>query len=224
MIAGHASEAELDALAFGEPCDAEAARHAGSCLPCAAALAGRRRERSALATFSSATDGEIAHLWAGVEARLPSPGPAVRLVAPPRPATRRRLLLAAAASVSAAAALFLWAAPDRPAGEAASADSIAAADDDGDVSELTSSASAALAQAQAEYQRAAEVLELQVVARHRRDGAASSRATALGRARLALTSLHAGGADPRARVRLLEGYSTYLRSLRRELDEPRELE
>ena len=92
-------------------------------------------------------------------------------------------------------------------------------DVDVEAEETTPSARAALAQAESDYQQAAVVLEAQVGARQ--GHAAARRNRALGRARLALSSAHPSERDPRAGVRLLAGYSSYLKSLRRELDEPR---
>lgn len=219
MIGRHASEGNLDALAFGEPCDAVAARHVAACLPCAAALTERRRERRALSRFAEETDGEVARLWRGVEARLPLPGPALRLLEKPPPAFGRRLS-ASAAVLAAAAGLALWAAP-RPPTDSGSQVAVAAPALEDEADQLTPSARAALSQAEGEYLSAARSLEAQVGAPAGRDGQASRGTAAAGRARHAPVPLHAGEPDTRTRLRALKGYAVYLRSLRRAFEEPR---
>jgi hypothetical protein len=80
--------------------------------------------------------------------------------------------------------------------------------------ETTASALTAIDGAEVEYRKAAEALEGQVAAQVRtpdqRKAIAQAR-TSLQRARLA------GARDAAGRVRVLEGYATYLRSLRRAL-------
>jgi hypothetical protein len=76
------------------------------------------------------------------------------------------------------------------------------------------SASAAIDRAEADYGRAIEALEAQVAARSPDPKRALARAHGgISRAR------SGGGRDPASRVRVLEGYAAYLRSLRRALRE-----
>jgi hypothetical protein len=84
----------------------------------------------------------------------------------------------------------------------------------------TRSAASALASAEDDYARAVATLESQVAAGHRASG---RHAAALGRARSGLLAARASaGRERGARVRVLEGYAAYLKSLRRALqdDEP----
>jgi hypothetical protein len=83
----------------------------------------------------------------------------------------------------------------------------------------TPSAASALASAEVDYARAVATLEAQVAARH----PPGRQANALGRARTGLQRARiSAGKDASARVRVLEGYAAYLKSLRRALqdDEP----
>jgi hypothetical protein len=83
--------------------------------------------------------------------------------------------------------------------------------------EQTPSAAAAMTRAEQEYSTDVAVLEAQVEARHAPAGRKDS---ALTRTRHGLASARASaGDDPGARVRLLEGYAAYLKSLRRALQD-----
>ena len=83
--------------------------------------------------------------------------------------------------------------------------------------ETTASAAAAIDEAEAEYGRAIESLETQVAARH---GGAQGQGGAIAQGRSSLLRARASsGRDPAGRVRLMEGYAAYLRSLRRALRE-----
>ncbi|HUJ25391.1 MAG TPA: hypothetical protein VLW85_05200 [Myxococcales bacterium] len=111
-------------------------------------------------------------------------------------AARRRWWLAGGVAVAAAAALavvFL-----RPARE----------------TEATESATLAIESAEVQYRRAAEVLEVEAEARAR----TPEQRTAIAQARRSLVRARSAGAhDAAARIRVLEGYAAYLRSLRRAL-------
>jgi hypothetical protein len=83
--------------------------------------------------------------------------------------------------------------------------------------ETTASAAAAIDEAEAEYARAIESLEAQVAARR---GGAQGQAGAIAQGRSSIQRARAtSGRDPAGRVRMLEGYAAYLRSLRRALRE-----
>jgi hypothetical protein len=83
--------------------------------------------------------------------------------------------------------------------------------------EQTPSAAAAMVLAEREYTGAIHELETLVATRERQGG---RQEPALGRARSGLALARASaGDDPAARVRLLEGYAAYLKSLRRVLRE-----
>jgi hypothetical protein len=210
VTGGHLADELLDALAHGELPDDEreaAARHASGCLRCGGALAGLRRQRRALSHFSSAHDGDIERLWSGVASQL-EPGRLHLVGGPVARAAPRWRWTAAAVGACAAAGLLLALLQGGP--------RAAAEEDESD--ELTPSAQAALAQAEAEYRHAVEVVEADVRARPQAAGHEHPGPLRRARQQLAL----AGGVPlaGRSRVRLLENYSAYLRSLRRELDEP----
>jgi hypothetical protein len=83
--------------------------------------------------------------------------------------------------------------------------------------QTTASAAAAIDEAEAEYGRAIESLEAQVAARH---GGAQGQGGAIAQGRSSLLRARtSSGRDPAGRVRLMEGYAAYLRSLRRALRE-----
>jgi hypothetical protein len=80
--------------------------------------------------------------------------------------------------------------------------------------EETRSAAVAIDGAEAEYRRAAEVLETQAAARAH----TPEQRKAIAQARKSLQRARAAGSsDANGRVRVMEGYAVYLRSLRRAL-------
>jgi hypothetical protein len=204
----HLGEAALEALAACEPVDALAHEHAGGCLRCGGEVALRKRERRALSRYADAHDGtDVERLWSGLEARLPD-GP----IAPAHGPVRRAVFAAGALALLACAAVaVVW---PRPAPLPAAPVAEARLDSADDADDLTPSARAALDRAELEYRRAADVLESEA---RLRGGSGAPREASLARAREALATAHADGSDPRARLRLLGGYSAYLKSLRREL-------
>jgi hypothetical protein len=214
MSEAHLGEGALEALAAGEPADAAAHEHAGGCLRCGGEVALRRRERRALALYADAHEGpEVDRLWSGLEARLPA-GP----IAPARGPPGRAVSAAGAlAALACAGAAFAWLGWPRPAPLPVALAAEAPLDSSDDPGDLTPSARAALDRAELEYRRAADVLESEA---RLRAGGRVSREAALAHARAALATAHADGSEPRARLRLLGGYSAYLKSLRRELDGP----
>jgi hypothetical protein len=192
----HLEPDQLEALAFDELSEQQRSAlepHLAGCAACRDAVAEARAQRDAVQRWADAGDGRVDRLWSGVEARLH------------RSRLRRRLASGAAAVALAAAgfAVAFVRAPHPPL--------VAEEDDDGD--ELTRSAAAAIAAAESDYRRAIATLEARLP---QSAGAGGS----IARARRSLTLAHAAAAhEPRNRVRVLEGYATYTRSLRRALDE-----
>jgi hypothetical protein len=185
------SREDLDEVALGGG-TAAAREHAESCPQCSKRLEWLRKEEDLVRRWAAQDQAGTGHLWEGIQGRIA--------------AGRRRRWLALSACAAAAAAAGLWFArmPGLPFDEP----------------EGTASASAAIDRAEAEYGRAIDQLEAQVSA-DRRDGAGSpKRGAALAQARNSLARARASsGRDAAGRVRLLEGYAAYLRSLRRALRE-----
>ena len=204
---------ELEQLALGELPYARAAAvagHARACPACARELAWLRLECAAVTRWSARGDADTGRLLRGVERRIAPKRPR-------QPWLRAGLALAACA----AAALFAFALRERPRALARSAararaeawpDSTPGAEE-----QTTPSAQRALASAEHDYEAAISTLESRLATRQRRAPHALNQArTVLSQARDRAASSH----DSAARVRLLEGYAAYMKSLRRALDEP----
>jgi hypothetical protein len=196
----HVPIEELESLALGQLAQARVAEveaHAGSCAECARELAWARAERKLLARRPAPATGA---LWAGVAAHI---RPRVH-----RPHWARRIALAVAAA-AAAAALILSLRPQHlvPAVKPESSDSSGAIAD----------ALATLDRAESDYRRAAAVLEQEyTAARKNLDPELARRCDeTLSRARTNLgDARNLAAQDVNARMRVLDGYAGYLRSLR----------
>jgi hypothetical protein len=165
--------------------------HLEACPACARKLSFLRAEAVLLRRAAAHDAGSVDALWPGVQAR----------VARHR---RRRHVAWASAGFAAAAAMAAAVAilPQR-------------ALDDDDVP----SSSAALDRAEHDYLHAIRVLEsrVEVSEQHLPTAVAQKRRMARAQARAAIARSRAR--EPGARMRQLEGYAAYLRSMRRELEE-----
>ena len=185
----------LDACAAGELAAERAAAvdsHAAQCVACGKRLAWLRRENQAIRSWAAQDEGDLEPLWGGIQARLAQ-----------KPAQRRwgwTALPAAAAALVAAMLVLHGRAP---------------------LEEEMPSTAAAIARAEADYAGAVATLEAQVSARHPPAGRhESALSRALSRTRSGLATARASAGDePAGRVRLLEGYAAYLKSLRRALQD-----
>jgi hypothetical protein len=210
----HLPPDELEALALGELAAdraAEAEAHTAQCDECGRELSWVRAERALLARRPSPP---TAHLWAGVAGRLQGPRR--------RPHWARRLPVLAAAAAAAAAILFVKVRPDRmvpvPAAQPVR------------VAKRTAPAIdprtlAALDRAEMDYRDAAKVLEAEYERlRPRLEPALAQRwDETLTRARTQLGESRSVAAnDVNARMRVLDGYAGYLRSLRNVVQESSE--
>jgi hypothetical protein len=198
---------ELEDLALGALAPERAAQieeHARACAGCARELAWARAERLLLERRAASAPALSPQLWQGVQARLSASPPTVVSLDAQR-ARRRRSWLGAAAALAAAAAVAVIATTPRtttPVSRAVDEDE--AADPE---------AAAALDRAEGEYRSAVSVLE---AALQKRDPQAAQ----------SLQKIRAGLADARAvppadlqsRLRVLSGYSAYLRTLQRAVD------
>jgi hypothetical protein len=183
------SREQLDEFALrGDEAPASDAAHVAACPRCGARVAWVRREAEAVRKWAARDDAPVDELWSSVQARIRA-GRGRRWLA-----DRRWLGAGLAVAAAAAVAVVLVRSPAEP--------------------EETRSAAVAIDGAEAEYRRAAEVLETQAAARahtpEQRKAIAQAR-TSLQRARAA------GSSDAAGRVRVMEGYAVYLRSLRRAL-------
>jgi hypothetical protein len=195
----HPRDEELEALALveggGAHPSADVSAHLAGCAECRAAVEVLRAERALYRRLGDAAEGDAAKLWPGVEQRI-----AERKERARRRRGRAAMLLG---GLAAAAALVLAVLPARRPTEAAH-------DDD----DATSSAETALSTAEVDYRRAISTLESKLPA-------AAQSSSALVRARRGLTLARAASLrDPHGRIRLIEGYAAYLKSLRRALDSP----
>ncbi len=207
----HVALEELEAAALGELPSAraqEVEQHAASCGECARELSWFRAERALIARRPSPS---TAHLWAGIEGRLQHPRR--------RPRWARRIGLAAAAAAAAAAVLFATrphpVAPVQPPTPVAKR-SLPAPD---------AKTLAALDRAETDYRDAAKVLEDEYARlRPHLDPALAQRwDETLTRARAQLGESRSVAAnDVNARMRVLDGYAGYLRSLRDVLQDSEE--
>ncbi|HET7785949.1 MAG TPA: hypothetical protein VFL36_08250 [Myxococcales bacterium] len=201
----HAALEDLEALAAGELPDPQAVEtedHAAHCEECGRELSWVRAER---ALFARRPSPPTAHLWAGIEGRLRHPR---RL---PHWASRMRVALVAAV---AAAAVLLFAVRPHPVQPVATQTVKTAQRARPAVDPKTL---AALDRAEADYRDAARILEAEYErVRPQLDPALAQRwDETLTRARAQLgESRSVASNDVNARMRVLDGYAGYLRSLR----------
>jgi len=163
--------------------------HATRCARCRRKLALLRVERELLRRAAARDASPIEPLWPGVQARID------------RHRRNRRIVMSALAA--AAAAVIVALSPWRSA----------------DVPPVTAGARAALDRAEGEYLHAIQVLESRVELREQALPSPALEARRSARARTRAAIAHARAPEPAGRMRQLEGYAAYLRSLRRELDE-----
>ena len=195
----------LESFALGAEPEGEAQAHLAGCAECARELAWAKAER---ALFARRPAPPSEHLWSGVAARIARE----RRVHRPRWAVRAAVVVAAAA---AAAAVFLIAGPVRVGmkHEAPRTELAEAPAPGPDAKTL-----AALDRAEADYRDAAKVLEDEYTRlRPQLDPKLAARwDETLTRARTQLGDARKGmvAQDVNARMRVLDGYAGYLRSLR----------
>jgi hypothetical protein len=204
---GPCNSSDLEALALGElaPEQAQAVlEHASGCQACRDELAWLRAERDLMARRARQKDDLPPELWRGVERRLAAGTER-------RPRSRAVWVAVTAGFALAAAALVLAMLP-KPPGVATQARDAGAPT----VAQRKVDTEAVLDAAEHEYQQAIAVLEGELRASHGRlpPAAARSWETTLARARANVTTARqAAGRDPDARLAVLDGYATWLRSL-----------
>jgi hypothetical protein len=215
----HVPLEDLESLALGElPEDRKAAveAHAAGCAECSRELSWLRAEKALLARRPPL---QTAHLWPAVAARLTHPRR--------RPRWAWRAAVAAAGAAAAAAVLLVVARPHPPA--------IATQQTQTPVPVATRpprqrpaidpKTLAALDRAEADYRDAAKVLEDEYARlRPNLDGELARRwDETLTRARAQLGESRAVAADDvNVRMRVLDGYAGYLRSLREAVQQSEE--
>lgn len=236
----HLSQEALEALARGgippaEPAAADASEgaflHLRGCAVCLRELAWLRAELRLVARRKDGQGPLPPALWDAIAARLPAgksggaprpgaAGPAPRF-RPARALGRRpRLAAGLAASAAAAAAVVVLAVrpASRDAGSLGTGDEVAAVGPSAASDDLPSPGVArALDRAEIDTQAAARVLETEVRARRINLDASTAGGwdESLASARGQLDSARAlAGDDVEARMRVLDGYAVYLRSLR----------
>jgi len=226
---GHPGIEELEAVAKGEG-TAEAAAHVAACAECGREVEWVKAER---ALFSKRSLPQVDALWSGIEARIakttPAPAPLVR-----RPHWHRRAAAAIGAVAAAAAILFgvresrirlqgqnAPAAQSQPTAVAQDQRPPAAAtgqEPNHHRPRLDAKALAALDTAENDYRHAAQVLEAEYDSlRPHLDPALAKKwdeTLTRARAQLAQSREAVASDDARARMRVLDGYAEYLRSLR----------
>jgi hypothetical protein len=228
-MSGHPEIDELEQLAKGRG-TSEIAAHVDGCAECAREVAWAKAEQ---ALFARRAQPDVSALWAGVEERLGQVSrelpaehhlpAAADALARRRPRWHRPI--AAVAGVAAAAAVLIFARRPHPRPAVVTpAQTVAQAQPQpGQSSEqarrsrLDPKTLAALDTAEADYRHAASVLEAEYdTLRPKLDPALAKRwDETLTRARTQLGESRAVAADdPRARMRVLDGYAEYLRSLR----------
>ena len=236
----HPDLERLEALAgigqAGAPAaDAEAAAHVAQCAECAREVALLRRELVLLSRRAAALDAGLdrAALWGAVSARLPVVDPSARRearFAPQRRWARRALGTASVALAAAAVVLLSVARPGQVsllAGGALDASVLAELTGD-EAPEADPRVTSALDRAEADYARAAQVLEGEVLARQTALDAADPDGSrklgaSLKSARARLDAARAVAQDdPDARVRVLGGYARYVRSLQQTIRQSEE--
>jgi hypothetical protein len=206
---------DLEALALDElPADrlTEARAHLGTCLECARELSWLQMEQTLLARRPSP---DTARLWPGVAARLTHPRR--------RPRWAWRLVVSAAGAAAAAAVLLVMVRAQKPPPVAPAAPQTARAQRPRPV--IDPKTLAALDRAEADYRDAAKVLEGEYErVRPRLDPDLARRwDETLTRARAQLGESRAVATDDvNVRMRVLDGYAGYLRSLRDVVQESEE--
>ncbi|OLD48161.1 MAG: hypothetical protein AUI48_00700 [Chloroflexi bacterium 13_1_40CM_2_68_14] len=210
----HVPADELESLALDELSRDRAAQveaHAAACPQCAHELSWLRAERTLLTRRPLA---QTAHLWAGIAARLRHPRR--------RPHRAWRISVGAAVAAAAAAVLV---ATVRTRPEPAAPQTPQATRQQRQRSAIDPKALAALDRAEADYRDAAKVLEAEYARlRPRLDPEMARRwDETLTRARAQLGESRAVAADDvNVRMRVLDGYAGYLRSLRDVVQESEE--
>ena len=234
-MSGHPDLECLEALAGIGPtaeADGEAADHARGCPECSGELALLRAEQALLGRRAALVDAGLdrAALWSGVSSRLPEAGASavVGLVVPLRPRWTRRALGTASVALAAAAAVLL--SVERPVQQArlvsSGLDAAVLAEDD--APEPDPRVKRALDRAEADYARAAQVLEGEVAARQASQGTLDPEGSrklgaSLKSARARLDAARAlAEDDPEARVRVLGGYARYVHSLQQTIRQSEE--
>ncbi|HET9751438.1 MAG TPA: hypothetical protein VFP52_00690 [Myxococcales bacterium] len=209
----HVALEDLEALALGELSPeraAEAEEHAAHCAECGRELSWVRAER---ALFAQRPSPPTAQLWPGVAARLQHPRRMPRWASRPR--------VAAVAAVGAAAVLFFAVRPHPP--QPATPQTVKTAQRARPA--IDARTLAALDRAEADYRDAAKILEAEYErVRPQLDPALAQRwDETLTRARAQLgESRSVATNDVNARMRVLDGYAGYLRSLRNLVQESEE--
>ena len=210
----HVPADELESLALDELSRDRAAQveaHAAACPQCAHELSWLRAERTLLTRRPLA---QTAHLWAGIAARLRHPRR--------RPHRAWRISVGAAVAAAAAAVLV---ATVRTRPEPAAPQTPQATRQQRKRPAIDPKALAALDRAEADYRDAAKVLEAEYARlRPRLDPEMARRwDETLTRARAQLGESRAVAADDvNVRMRVLDGYAGYLRSLRDVVQESEE--
>ncbi|OLC78997.1 MAG: hypothetical protein AUH83_01260 [Deltaproteobacteria bacterium 13_1_40CM_4_68_19] len=210
----HVPADELESLALDELSRDRAAQveaHAAACPQCAHELSWLRAERTLLTRRPLP---QTAHLWAGIAARLRHPRR--------RPHRAWRISVGAAVAAAAAAVLV---ATVRTRPEPAAPQTPQATRQQRQRSAIDPKALAALDRAEADYRDAAKVLEAEYARlRPRLDPEMARRwDETLTRARAQLGESRAVAADDvNVRMRVLDGYAGYLRSLRDVVQESEE--
>jgi hypothetical protein len=214
----HVPVEDLEAVALGERpsrSPVEIATHVAGCADCARELAWLRAEKALLARRPSPP---TAHLWPAVAARLRHPRR--------RPHWALRAVLAAGAAAAAAAVLVAVFRPGRaPVPAPPPQREQQAARPERPRAIIDPKTLAALDRAEADYRNAAKVLEAEYERlRPRLDPDLARRwDETLTRARTQLGESRAVAADDvNVRMRVLDGYAGYLRSLRDVVQESEE--
>ena len=200
-MSAHLSPEELEDLALM----GGSSPHLAECQPCARELAWAQAERG---LFARRPPPPVAHLWAGIERKTAK----AKVI----PFSRRRFAVGAAVGLSAAAALLVVIQrPHRSASSGPDAAVVEEAQDDAPPVDVK--ALAALDRAEGEMKRATSLLEAEYQAARPGLDPAEARKwdQTLAKARRSLGSAGmVAQLDVQARLRVLDGYSGYLRSLR----------
>jgi len=211
----HVRLEDLESLSQGMASEAEAAEveaHVSACEECARELAWLRAERALMARRPQPA---TAHLWPAVEARLSHPRR--------RPRWAFRIAVASGVGVALAASLLVVLLRPRPA--TLTPQPQLAARPERPPAAIDPKTLAALDRAEADYRNAAKVLEEEYARlRPRLDPELARRwDETLTRARAQLGESRAVAADDvNVRMRVLDGYAGYLRSLRDVVQESEE--
>jgi hypothetical protein len=219
-MTGHPELDELELLAAGQGTD-EIRKHVEACAGCAREVAWLKAEK---VLFARRAQPDVSGLWSGIEARLaatPRLAPVLPLAR--RPRWQRPIAAVAGFAAAAAVALFIFhpktiaPPPLQPVIAQQTQPAPQAAAQPKPRSRLDPKTLAALDTAESDYRHAASVLEAEYeTLRPKLDPALAKRwDETLTRARTQLGESRAVAADdPRARMRVLDGYAEYLRSLR----------